>query len=753
MNDATRFPSLLPYLTPGEGRVRLDLSQPRLPVEAGALGHPFRVVQEGSSLSRLIEGVWMTDAGSPIQTVHLVLQRDAYPWLGREAGRLVNPIIEAIWQQTYAFCSSEESRVLMVLEEQLDEARRLLPFQSLFFCRDTRSFFHPPCPRCGLPLSLCRDDALLAASELLPYSRSLRRYLYCPSCASSEGAAFYAFERGAYDPPCVRDRFALLLDFCRVPASAGESCGFPCGPCEQADSCHGASSTLASRIVPVAFHPFYCLMFRALPLSAAEFLVTLSGGALADVREMLQRQGEMGRMKAIAQGATGEGERETFLFREDERFFLEVLYLKLCFMAEAVSKLRRGADAALEVEAQSTLDQVWVSLPDQSGHLPEVWSFGLHVADVFRPRAATASPSLSGLRGVLHAIGLTWFQTLLVNAGQDATQINEALDDLLDRRLARGDASGTAPAWDQAGAVFSAKNVFWRPEPLPRDVPWSIFWEEALQLGWTLLLASHTSTRDWSWAGFEWQVAALRERLRQTLFSPPGRVVDEQSLRETPTPDESPAIHAILTEIQQAWRKRAAPEPKDQTAAEPTAPPLAASASEEDTLPLGMQWRPEDEELVETILLTGAASREQEIELPGPAAPAISQEEMLPETIILQPKASPGATRHQRSAAQPAPEHAVPAGVEKSGQGVPAAQPPGDAVDRARAGPGIPVTEGDKGTGLKQAESEEPSFSEEDTFPGTDFELPKVPAEEEDLLMETIILSPRKDPGTPEKKE
>ncbi len=749
MSDAARFPSLLPYLKPGKGGARLDLVQPARAVGAGGFGNPFRVVLEGSAVSRIVEGAWKTDTGSLVQDVFLVMQRDTYPWTGREAGRLDNPAIEGLWRKTHTFCSTEEPDTLMVLGEQLDETHQLVAFQSLFYCKGRQHFFHPPCPQCGLPLELCREDALLIASDLLPYSRSLKRYLYCPSCAP-ESPVFYAFERASHDPPFVRDRFALLVDFVRTPASAAEESGFPCVQCEDASSCHGASSIITSQIVPFSFYPFHCLMFRAMPLNAAEFLILLSAGSLADVRGVLERQGELGRLKTLKSTPLLRSDRVAFLFREDERFFLEVLYLKLSFLAEAVGKLRRGAECAHEVGAEPSVDQLWVSLPDQLGQLPGAWSFGLHVADVFSPLAASTSHALTGLRGMLYSIGLNWFQTLLTNETQDATRISHALDDLLDRRLAEGTAPGSPPPWDQAGVVFGAENVFWHRESLPRDVPWSVFWEESLNLGWMLLAASHASTRDWSWAGFEWQVAALRDRLRQALFSPAVRV--EQPVAEDTSTKDVEAIHAALTEIQQTWRQQAAAGRGLQGPTEPKSPTVVASVAEEDTLPLGMQWRPEDDELVETVLVGGKAAAEEPSPPPGPVPEASLPEEALPETIILPSKSPARRVGDPRSPAPSPTDHREPLEGADSGRMAPLPEPRLEAMESPPRSPEQPEKHGEEEDERGKPESEEASFSDEDTYPGPGFDSPEVPPEEDDLLMETIILSPRKGPEAPDKK-
>jgi hypothetical protein len=458
-----------------------------------------------------------------------------------------------------------------------------------------------------------------------------------------------------------------------------------------------------------------------MPVNAAEFHVMLSGGSLADVRGLLQEQGEMGRLKAIEQCGLLGPEREAFLFREDERFFLEIVYLKLCLLAEAVSVLRRGADAARSVDAQATREQLWVSIPQKSGYLPGLWSFGLRIADVFTPLVESASHALTGGRGALYSIGLTWFQTLLVNASQDAAKVNQALDDLLDRRLAKADPSGAPPPWDLAGPVFGAENVFWRLGRLPRDIGWSGFWEEALNLGWTLLVASHASTRDWSWAAFEWQIAALQEQLRQALFHSPTRTPAEE--QQGVSPDDSRAIHAILTEILQAWRNRVE---QDQTARAVAAPPPPAPGepvSEEDTLPLGVQWRAEDQELIETVILTGGTSEKPErVEAP-PASTASPSEDMLPETIILGPQAPVEKHPDRLHPARPvsAPDRGgMPSGRDAGLSGLDSgATPPSD-----------------ERTSSEPTSQEGPASSDED-----------------DILMETIILSPKKGPGTPEKKE
>lgn len=68
----------------------------------------------------------------------------------------------------------------------------------LFYCRPTRRFFVPPCPRCLAPLTTCRDDRLLAAKRLPVFTSTLERFLYCATCATTDASAFYSIR-----PPLV----------------------------------------------------------------------------------------------------------------------------------------------------------------------------------------------------------------------------------------------------------------------------------------------------------------------------------------------------------------------------------------------------------------------------------------------------------------------------------------------------------------------------------------------------------------------
>ncbi len=746
MSDSTHYPTLLPYLGMEESRVRLDLLQPVTGVgDASSFQNPFRVLLEGSGLSRLLGAAWVTDAGSRVQDVFLVVQRDVYPWSGRDAGQLVNPTVEAIWRQTHAFCGMEASGGLMSLQEQLDSDGRLLPFQSLFYCRTKRRYFHPPCPQCGGPLMLCRDDAHLTAAQLPAYSLSLRRYLHCPSCArSGSEPIFYTFELGAYDRPCVKDRFALISEFGGTPAPVDVSLGFPCSGCDQSATCYGPSQAVSKRVLPFSFYPFHGLFFRPMPLSASELLVMISGGEIDDIREMLERQGELGRVKALEQSGVLDSQTDTFLFRGEQRFFLEVLYLKLCFLAEAIDILQRSSAMAQDVDAVATLEQLWVTLPERSAHLPRAWHFGLSLADVFHPIAGPTSHALTGTRGFLYSLGMTWLQTLLLNAGQDAARVNGALDALLDRRLSKADPSGSPPPWKLAGSVFGPENVLWRAESFVQDPAWTDLWEESLNMGWELLAASRASTRDWSWAGFGWQIDALRERVRLALFSPPAVASPDKAQQPEPSFEEASAIHAILNQIRTVWKRQLDLEQPTENIPKPPPIKSAFSAAEEDTLPLGIQWK-EEEELAATVIVTGAAAADQGDIITHPTAPP--PEEILPDTIILPRSGTEGK----------APSHPVPPSLEAesaySGAHPAASQTPSPPT-APRERPDAKLQDiGVTGTDEKVAEQEPSSISDEDTFTGApDEKKPSMP-EEDDLLMETIILSPRKGPDGPEKKK
>ncbi len=258
-------PSLLSYLAPGRAGFRLGLS---LVPGAGAgeepPGLPFVPAGDAGPFARVFEAWIMSDAGSPVRRVFLVLPLEVSPGTGPDGRHVTNLNLEQGWQR--AFLENRSS--IISLGEQDDGSGGIRPCRPRFYCRKQDVFFHPPCPACGSGLELCRDDRLLEGHSLSPYSSSSSRYLFCPVCHGRK-AAFYAFSAGPGEPARVRDRHALVRDFAALVSRPGAAEGFPCQGCAEADACYGAGGLAGKRLAPLSFYPFHLLVYGVYPLAVS----------------------------------------------------------------------------------------------------------------------------------------------------------------------------------------------------------------------------------------------------------------------------------------------------------------------------------------------------------------------------------------------------------------------------------------------------------------------------------------------------
>ena len=200
-------------------------------------------------------------------------------------------------------------------------------------------FFHPPCPICGLPLRLCRDDQLLVNAGLQSYSSSTYRYLYCGSCSTLGDSRFYAYERDHASPPTLQDRWELIRSFASPGVGSDPGTSFPCAHCPERDRCFGPDFAAGSRIVPFSFYPFHLLIFDAFTLNSRDFLSLVAGASPDEVEKRLHPLRDRARIECLADIRRDNPSGETLFPVTDERSFLEVLYLKLSFLDDVLRQV------------------------------------------------------------------------------------------------------------------------------------------------------------------------------------------------------------------------------------------------------------------------------------------------------------------------------------------------------------------------------------------------------------------------------
>lgn len=474
--------SLLPYLQGPSAGAALKLSLISAANHHAEKAYPFDLLDDSGPVSRLIEADFVTDAGSSLKRVVLQVQKDRYSLAVDELRPVTNLDVDAAWRQALSSVESGgEGFAGVILSCQLDPEGSLTPLAPLFYCRERRVFFHPVCPACGLPLQLCRDDDLLEKFGLSHYSKSLKRYLHCASCAAEGMPEFYLYEHDHHDQVTVKDRWSLIEEFRHLDAAKNPDGDFPCVGCPEHESCYGASSAVRGRIIPFSFYPFYLLITESPSLNALDFLHLISGAEYDELLKRLDPQRTPGRVAKL-QRARDVGIPGKALFqRNDDRYFLELLFLKLSFLRDLLHQLLvRPELRKREVRSE----RVWVHVPSVSTSLPASWGLRAEVMGEVHP-AAAGNGSITG-GGPLAELGLFWFQALCQNSNLKQRELFEVLSEWLTQQYGRSPHSGMA-------AALTPEQIFWHPDRNAVRDEWQDLWHRACEPGYLLLKTSRSN--------------------------------------------------------------------------------------------------------------------------------------------------------------------------------------------------------------------------------------------------------------------
>jgi hypothetical protein len=667
--------SLLPYLEAGRAPFRVEITTiPRKSASLETASIPFLRVCDSDPTACTTAANIITDAGSVVRKIFLYQQKDQYRLLDDNVWPVNNSDIDKLWQEAMAFYTHRSTNEFidnapLLLRDQIHSNGKFVRFQSLFYCKFRNAYFHPPCPQCSHYLQLCQDNQLLAEFDLLAYSSSLKRYLYCPECRRDKAQTeFYSLKQDPFDPPNLKDQHQLISDFGKLILNGSEADAFPCAACQEKTRCYGPENLVSKRIVPYAFYPFYLLIFEAATLHAIDFLMLLSGGSVDELRQNLLKKREVGRLNFIDDFFSEGARHPTFLTSpENPKRFLEILYLKLSFLGELTKTVSGSSESASGIDFPLSLDSVWINLPQHAERLPGIWNFKIKYFDITAHNAVsshlTKYPSTYGH----YLLGNAWFYVLLANNQQPIEQVRAELEQPLI----------TASASDKGISKFIPKNIypvlapaniFWNPPSKPVKAKWQTFWGKALDLGGILLSAGTTPNTPWCEDHFCLDLESLkREILDELLGRSPLRTVEETENNEI----EIAAIllklrEKCLAELKTAtdlkeFGKHAHPElPKIEDEVETLAPgpPKPTGGDEDETLILspGSYTEPKisteqarnDEPVQETVV----QSAKDMSRFPSRAKPPLTDDDEtdLTETVILSPskeamglpKSSPG---------------------------------------------------------------------------------------------------------------
>jgi len=620
------MPSLLPYLEPTGAKLRLNflLISEELSIQEKS-PFPFLNISECDPFARLILGQFVTDAGSEIKRVIVLLQRDEYPLSKDALWPLSNHDIDECWQKAFSFYSDKKQESPpVILANQTRKDGGLTPLQSLFYCKAKQIFFHPPCPKCGLPLQQCYDDDLLTSLGLQRYSTSLMRYLFCPACFESLGKSdFYAYSLKGPNPPILKDRWDLITEFGQLTEAEKHSDQFPCSHCPSYNDCYGAAGLAVSRIVAFSFYPFFMLVFEDRLVNALDFLSLISGALFEDLEHQLVERQEFGRincLKALKQNGPGE---TPFFFDKDERFFLEVLYLKLSFLGQLARIISSGMDTYRHPDLGLSIDKIWVKVSSQGSLLPFFWNFKLKLLGIGgNPVEAPSLPKFPPSHS-LYFLGSAWFFSLLVNRKQGVSKVHEELGKAIEKITSNDDVPFQGFLSNGVNGVFSPENIFWDSEQKTLGKGWERFWVTSLGLGWSLLKASLKGDPKWSMDKFWQKLESLRREIKDTLFQ------EKFTVTQAETATENKAIHEIILKLIENWSVGV------ETKQDELEKTIIVSSTSAKRLNNNVDAPLDDKDIQETIIL-----RPQDFEK-GTSSSAQMEEEDIPETVVTAPSERP----------------------------------------------------------------------------------------------------------------
>jgi hypothetical protein len=546
VNDIIEPPSLLPYLNTDDARFYIKISvadQNDSMHEKSSF--PFWVVSESGQFARILDAGIKTDVGTHIEPLFLLIQKDEHPVSQDVLRPFDNRSIDRYWQDTFIFHSREKSgSPPLILKDQMGKNGTLLPFQPLFYCKFNRTYFPALCPDCGKGLQQCYDDGMLQEYGLRPYSTSLKRYLFCPSCAGlKKPPDFYVSSLADDDPEFLKDRFELIKEFGRLYENKNYAGRLPCVNCSAQQQCYGPDGLRVPRIVVLSFYPFYMLMFKGDLVNGLDFLSLMSGASFEELEDRLGREQQPDRLNRLKILKHNPSVKTPFFYGNEDRLFLEILYLKLCFLGE-LAEILFSEPHTLCPEFGLSTDRIWIRLSRQNRRLPGFWNFKLELLDVMGADAPCSSiPKFPRTYG-FHVLGLIWFYTLLVNGKQGVAQVYPALGEVMEKTGPRNDAGFETDPDAGFPRALSPENIFFNPGIRSVKQEWHKFWKVSLDLGFCLLKMGMSGSKDGSMAEFGDKLEHLRQQIKQDLFSTKPFVPDKRFQS-----DDDKIIHNILKKI------------------------------------------------------------------------------------------------------------------------------------------------------------------------------------------------------------
>ncbi len=373
---------------------------------------------------------------------------------------------------------------------------------------------------------------------------------------------FFTYELTQCDPTFVHDRWDLIRKIGQLKADPDNSKQFPCLDCSEREKCHGPDGSARTRIEIFNFYPSYMMIFPGGSINAIDFLALVSGASQTQLQRYLADRHQNSRMKYLQASGILQDNGPYFMFRHSSRFFLEVLYLKLNFLAGLFQSIEPALKNLRAPDMGFSLDRFWVKTARRTGLIPHLWNFTVHRIDLGDVSGQPLQIPQNLPSYGFYFLGTIWFFALLANSRQSLSTIYEALQSILNSENENPEASSADFETALENPVFAPENIFWNSGEAQIPVAMNIIWQKTLETGW-LLLSSHVyHGESGNIENFRQKLTALLETVRERLFPLTGDV--ETPAQKIKVKDLSDQDHQILGNIlEKIGRKWSAPMEND----------------------------------------------------------------------------------------------------------------------------------------------------------------------------------------------
>ena len=627
--------SLLPYLESGNNGILLDIHvlQPDTPQETS---HPFPFQLAGveKPFTRLIKGGLKCDGSKRIfHPVFMLVQKDTCFSDGGYFNPQTNTTLDHAWLDTIQFFSRERDTFTVPSPPGHPPAQ----LKPLFYCKLKNCFFHPPCPDCGGELVLCKDDRILGKAGLDSFHTSLNRYLFCPECYESHANHFfYTYARQANEPVTVLDRHGLIKRFKQIKTSISR--GFPCVECPEYNACHTTGEKALSRIGFFSFYPFYMLIFKACQINGIEFLHLLS-----NAQETAEQESHALPLNPDAPEFWGDA-LSRYLFKDDPRFWLEILFLKYAFFKKILTSIEKRLNDDIKSIFSLNIDSIWINTKSDAGMMPFFWDYELKLMDLVTTRPLDLFQESMEHNQHTNFIAQLWLYTFFVNHDHDAKTVFQSGTAALLQHKGGEEGKNHAQTLFESHSLFRPENIFWKPAPVSLAASWHDLWIQTIDFAEFLVRKKEILDFPSFINNCIRQVNEIQDAVKSKLFSKDIRINQEPAIpvadagRHNETKTASPgitnglqgdepadlAIAAILKQLKSKWASGTLPEP---------------SLDEDVMETIVMNTEPENDfsSLEKTIILSSGSALPSDNTLEN-RGDFFSEDDDFDGTIILPPK-------------------------------------------------------------------------------------------------------------------